>query len=412
MSLIKHGGVPRSRFPALAASLAAGWLAVVAGSGRAEAGADAEVFAQAVQCRGLVNDYLPTNPDDAKQQSFGFKRIASASRGFAGAGCRGEQTRATALGSATFVVLAGAVDVDNGGLAANEIQPFASVAVNLTRLFVLRNPHPHTLPFTVIIDFRGSVKGVSARCQHPVAVRPCFDAFFGGDMGGAVDRFGKLVDVTHVDLPRNDSLYLDTLLPPRDALRLLFAYGVVAEVHDKGTVVFGQNLIGASVSSGSVTAAVGGTLPGVALYFVLPDGVELLGDEDSGVPGSEFADAVLRPGQPIPRPGGSLAISPGSGTLAATQGFDLALIAQTAGQTVAGLTATLDGSDISAPLSACFAAHPGALALATPGLVLRCPGLAGGLLGPGSHTLAVSLALGGGGTLTDSVTWEVVANAE
>jgi hypothetical protein len=121
--------------------------------------------------------------------------------------------------------------------------------------------------------------------------------------------------------------------------------------------------------------------------------------------------AVVVAGQAVPAPEGSVLISPPTGTLAPDQAFDLALVVQTAGQTITALTAFFDGADVSGAVAGCGAAHPGALTGGTPGEVIRCPGLTAGVLGPGTHTLSVSVSLSGGATLTDSATWTVLGGA-
>jgi hypothetical protein len=142
------------------------------------------------------------------------------------------------------------------------------------------------------------------------------------------------------------------------------------------------------------------------IYAETPQGTAFVGGVTGNV-GTGRPDFALQAGQAVPAPGGSLAIAPASGVLAPGQAFDLVLVAQTAGQTITGMTATFDGADITAPLGACLAAHSRVLTLGTPGIVLACPGLNGSLLGPGTHTLAVTLALSGGGTLADTAVWEV-----
>jgi hypothetical protein len=100
----------------------------------------------------------------------------------------------------------------------------------------------------------------------------------------------------------------------------------------------------------------------------------------------------------------SLVISPPSGAYTTTQGFDVALIVR-ASASVAGGSATLDGADVTPQLVACVV--PGRL---TPqGTTFRCPGLTGGVLGPGTHTFDVRIDLADGGQVSQTVTWEVLA---
>ncbi len=107
-------------------------------------------------------------------------------------------------------------------------------------------------------------------------------------------------------------------------------------------------------------------------------------------------------------PGFSL--SPPTGTYAANQQFDFAMILERDGNIVSG-KATLSGrntgsaarQDVSDALAQCLQQYH----LSAGGKVLRCPGLAAGL-GEGSHTLDVSLTLDTLEVVRDSVTWTVL----
>jgi hypothetical protein len=106
----------------------------------------------------------------------------------------------------------------------------------------------------------------------------------------------------------------------------------------------------------------------------------------------------------------TLTISPSSGKFVTTQHFDLTLIIEVEGLPVAvvGGSAALDGSDVTGVIANCV--KPGTLI--SGGLTFRCPGLTGGLLGTGTHTLDVTLDLSDGSSVSDSVTWEVKENTE
>jgi hypothetical protein len=104
-----------------------------------------------------------------------------------------------------------------------------------------------------------------------------------------------------------------------------------------------------------------------------------------------------------------LTISPGSGTLVSTQHFDLVLdVAAPPGFGVATGQIVADGSDVTAVLAACLI--PGTRAGG--GQTFRCPGLFGGLLAPGSHTLFATLTLSDGSSVSDTVQWRAVGNSE
>jgi len=105
----------------------------------------------------------------------------------------------------------------------------------------------------------------------------------------------------------------------------------------------------------------------------------------------------------------SLALSPFSGKYVSTQGFDVTLIVKAADVTVVSLSATLDGNNVTAPLQGCVI--PGTLILG--GETFRCPNVvAGPILGVGTHTLAVTVDLSDGSSVSDEVSWEVLENSE
>jgi len=105
----------------------------------------------------------------------------------------------------------------------------------------------------------------------------------------------------------------------------------------------------------------------------------------------------------------NLTLFPPSGKLATTSGFDLTLIVQTPTLSVVGITAILDGSDVSNPVLACVREGT----LPSGGETFRCPGLkAGTHLGVGTHTLNVTVDLNDGSSVSDEVTWEVIKNIE
>ena len=104
----------------------------------------------------------------------------------------------------------------------------------------------------------------------------------------------------------------------------------------------------------------------------------------------------------------SLAISPPSGVYATTQAFDLQLIVGAPGRAVAGGSAVLDGRDVTPALAPCLIRGR----LLPAGQTLRCPGLTGGLLGAGTHRLAVTLEFDDQTSVGRTVIWDVVPNAE
>lgn len=102
---------------------------------------------------------------------------------------------------------------------------------------------------------------------------------------------------------------------------------------------------------------------------------------------------------------GSVKVSPGTSTLAATQKFDVAIVIQTT-QTITGGSVLFDGINVTpALLSGIFGTIPAG------GITIRLPNVGAGGLGVGTHTLSVGVNTTGG-MLTDAATWEVIQNTE
>src|SRR5262249_26476493 len=105
-------------------------------------------------------------------------------------------------------------------------------------------------------------------------------------------------------------------------------------------------------------------------------------------------------------------IGPPSGVYVATQRFDLVLtILGDPGLAVVGGQVTVDGVDVTAPLVVCVDGHVDLLDGGT-GLVARCPGLFGGLLGPGSHLVSARVSFSNGSSASASVTLTILGNTE
>lgn len=149
----------------------------------------------------------------------------------------------------------------------------------------------------------------------------------------------------------------------------------------------------------------------LSLGTVLTSGqaTELIVDQSGSRLFSAFIDQlrVYETGYGI-TPNATLTISPPSGDYVTTQGYDLVLIVEALGLSVAGGSATLNGSDVTPGLAACII--PGTLV--SGGQTFRCPGLTGSFLGTGTHTLNVTLDLSNGSSVNDTVTWEVKENTE
>ena len=97
-------------------------------------------------------------------------------------------------------------------------------------------------------------------------------------------------------------------------------------------------------------------------------------------------------------------ISPQSGFITRNGTFDLVVFAP---PPVVGASATLNGVDVTGPLSACILGTR----VDGKGHTLRCPGLSGALLqavfGPGPYVLTVTLHFNDGSSATESATWEI-----
>jgi hypothetical protein len=104
----------------------------------------------------------------------------------------------------------------------------------------------------------------------------------------------------------------------------------------------------------------------------------------------------------------SLTLSPPTGTYTSRQGFDIVLLANPEGGTIASGTATFNGVDVTGILAGCI--RPG---MAAGGVTsFRCPNIGGPVTGPGTHTLVVRLVTGDGRLVQRLVTWTVVAVTE
>ena len=104
----------------------------------------------------------------------------------------------------------------------------------------------------------------------------------------------------------------------------------------------------------------------------------------------------------------SLTLSPPTGTYTSRQAFDLVLLADAQGRSVASGTATFDGLDVTSFLAGCI--RPG---IGAGGVVsFRCPGIGGPVTGAGTHTFTVRLVMNDGSIVQRAVTWTVVAITE
>ncbi len=89
-----------------------------------------------------------------------------------------------------------------------------------------------------------------------------------------------------------------------------------------------------------------------------------------------------------------------------TRRFDLTLIVEGPELLVVGVSAPLDGADLTSDLTRCL--HPGALIAG--GQTFRCPGLTGVALG--TRNISVTLDLSDGSSVSSSVIWSILDNTE
>ena len=113
----------------------------------------------------------------------------------------------------------------------------------------------------------------------------------------------------------------------------------------------------------------------------------------------EIADiAIVDPG---------LSISPPTGTYTTRQVFDIVLLADPQGASVASGSVLFNGLDVTGIIASCVRVG------STGSMVsLRCPNVGGPVMGPGTHIFLVRLQLSDGTSVQRSVTWTVLPVVE
>lgn len=104
----------------------------------------------------------------------------------------------------------------------------------------------------------------------------------------------------------------------------------------------------------------------------------------------------------------NLTLSPPTGTYTNRQSFDLVLLADVQGRTVASGTATFDGFDVTGFVAGCIRPGTGAGGLVS----FRCADIGGPVIGPGTHMFQVRLVMNDGSVVQRAVTWTVVPVSE
>lgn len=103
-----------------------------------------------------------------------------------------------------------------------------------------------------------------------------------------------------------------------------------------------------------------------------------------------------------------LTISPPTGTYTSRQNFDIVLLTDLQGRSLASGSITFNGLDVTGVIAACVRTGT----TATGVLSLRCPNIGGPVTGAGTHTFVVRLNLNDGTLVQRTVTWNVVAVTE
>lgn len=261
---------------------------------------------------------------------------------------------------------------------------------------------------------------VKARGSRSTVPEQCLDELGNDSNAGAcasaMGRFGGLGDGRFMDRDghyNNPSEFLDVTLPAsRRWVQLV-------DMQPGGSIPGLYRLFGAL--SGTLLTRVA-EAPSVSAFgdlrFIVAVDKDVTRLESCRVSDADSATA----GDPLPFPSWvidkgevapddfSLAISPPTSAITLAQSFDLTLMAATGGPGITGVTGTIDGQDVSSALAACLA--PAGALRGVAGPILACRGLSGrmlaGFFGTGAHTLAVTLALSDGRTISDSATWTIL----
>jgi hypothetical protein len=206
-----------------------------------------------------------------------------------------------------------------------------------------------------------------------------------------------------------------TVSPPTGHYTSQQSFDLVVLVEPGGSspALLGATLDGQDVSGSLRSCVLAGTLPGAGQSFRCPGlSGALLGPGSNSVaistslPGGGQASQTVT--LTVDAPPLGVTVSPPTGTLVSTQGFDLSIIVNMPGRTVVGGAATLNGASVLAALISCIRTDvlPGGA------LAFRCPGLRGFLLTPGVNTFNVTVNFSDGSSTAGSATWQVRPNSE
>jgi hypothetical protein len=229
------------------------------------------------------------------------------------------------------------------------------------------------------------------------------------------DTFAAPVMATVSCPPAGPSATL-TVSPPTGHYTSLQGFDLVLVVEPSGSssALLGATLDGQDVSGALRACVIAGTLvgagqtfrcPGLTGALLGPSGQHTLMVTASLLGGGQASQAVTLT---VDAPPPGVTVSPPSGTLVSTQGFDLVIAVNMPGRTVVSGSATLNGASVLGPLLACIRTE----ALPGGAVAFRCPGLRGSVLASGTNTFSVTVNFDNGSSAVGSATWQVRANTE
>jgi hypothetical protein len=206
-----------------------------------------------------------------------------------------------------------------------------------------------------------------------------------------------------------------TLWPPTGHYASQQGFDLVIALEPGGgsSASLSATLDGQDVSGALRGCVIAGTLVGAGQTFRCPGlSIALFGSGQhtltvvASLPGGGQASQMVTLTVDLPPPG--VTVSPASGTLVSTAGFDLDILVNAPGRAVLGGSATLNGADVLGPLLSCVRAE----VLPAGAVAFRCAGLRGFLFAPGANTFAVTVQFSDGTSATGSATWQIRPNTE
>jgi len=163
----------------------------------------------------------------------------------------------------------------------------------------------------------------------------------------------------------------------------------------------------------ALVGSVPATIVGQTLEITVP--LSMLGGDNGAMDVGMVLGNILQPTDAAPNVGhgtilpvGKATISPAPSALVTTQVIDVVFIIDPFGKPVTGVSIVLDGRDITAAVLVI----PPVIGHTSDGqLTGRLRGIGAALLGPGSHTLSITVTTAAG-SFGDTVTYTVIPNTE